>query len=87
MKIGFVGLGKMGGNMVKRLLKGDHVIVAFAPSRESREEAERSGAHTVGSLKELVERLESPRVVWLIDEKRDSDRFPNSTCLPHLVRS
>ena len=66
MKIGFVGLGKMGGNMVKRLLRGGHVIVAFAPSKESREEAEGSGAHTVASLKELVERLEPPRVVWLM---------------------
>ncbi|MCL4476899.1 MAG: decarboxylating 6-phosphogluconate dehydrogenase [Nitrospirae bacterium] len=66
MKIGFVGLGKMGGNMVKRLLKGGHAIVAFAPSKESREEAERNGARTVGSLKEVVERLESPRVVWLM---------------------
>jgi 6-phosphogluconate dehydrogenase len=66
MKIGFVGLGRMGGNMVKRLLKGGHVIVAFAPSKESREEAERSGARTVASLKELVGMLEPPRVVWLM---------------------
>ena len=66
MKIGFVGLGKMGGNMVKRLLRGGHVIVAFAPSRGSREEAERSGAQTPASLKDLVVRLEPPRVVWLM---------------------
>lgn len=66
MKLGFVGLGRMGGNMVKRLLKGGHTIVAFAPSRESREEAERNGALTVGSLDELVEGIESPRVVWLM---------------------
>lgn len=66
MKIGFVGLGKMGGNMVKRLLQGGHSIVAFDPGREAREEAKRSGAQVAGSLKELVEGLEPPRVVWLM---------------------
>jgi len=66
MKIGFVGLGKMGGNMVKRLLKGKHEIVAFDPGKEAREEAEKGGAQTVASLQELVERLEPPRVVWLM---------------------
>ena len=39
MKLGFVGLGKMGGNMVKRLLERGHEIIAFAPSEASREEA------------------------------------------------
>ncbi len=66
MKLGFVGLGRMGGNMVKRLLRGGHIIVAFAPSKDSREEAERNGALVVGSLDELVEGIESPRVVWLM---------------------
>ena len=40
MKIGFVGLGKMGGKMVERLLKGGHEIVAFDPAKEALEEAE-----------------------------------------------
>ncbi len=66
MKIGFVGLGKMGGNMVKRLLPRGHSVVAFDPGKEARAEAERGGARTVGSLKELVEALDAPRTIWLM---------------------
>ena len=44
MKIGFVGLGKMGGNMVERLLKGGHEIVAFDPIKEALKEAQNKGA-------------------------------------------
>lgn len=43
MKIGFVGLGKMGGRMVERLLKGGHEIVAFDPIAEAVKEAEDKG--------------------------------------------
>ena len=66
MKIGFVGLGKMGGNMVKRLLERGHSIVAFDPGKEAREEAEGSGAETVTSLNELVSKLDHPRVIWIM---------------------
>jgi 6-phosphogluconate dehydrogenase len=66
MKTGFVGLGKMGGNMVKRLLLKGHTVVAFDPEKEAREEAERSGSHTAGSLEDLVRGLEHPRVIWLM---------------------
>lgn len=66
MKIGFVGLGKMGGNMVKRLLARKHSIVAFDPLKEAREEAQRNGAQVVDSLQMLAEKLEAPRIVWLM---------------------
>ncbi|MCL5024069.1 MAG: decarboxylating 6-phosphogluconate dehydrogenase [Nitrospirae bacterium] len=66
MKIGFVGLGKMGGNMVKRLIRAGHEIVAFDPAKEAREEAEKSGARVAASLEELAEKLNLPRVVWLM---------------------
>ena len=66
MEIGFVGLGKMGGNMVKRLLERGHTIVAFDPLREAREEAQRQGAQIADSLRALVEKLEPPRIVWLM---------------------
>ena len=55
MKIGMVGLGKMGGNMAARLGGAGHDVVGFDPH---------SDASQVGSLAELVERLEAPRVVW-----------------------
>lgn len=66
MKIGFAGLGKMGGNMVKRLLLKGHTVVAFDPGKEAREEAEKSGSRVAGSLENLVKGLEHPRVIWLM---------------------
>lgn len=66
MKLGFVGLGKMGGNMVKRLLERGHEITAFAPSEKSREEARADGAQVVDSLQGLAEKVAPPRVVWLM---------------------
>jgi 6-phosphogluconate dehydrogenase len=66
MKIGFVGLGKMGGNMVERLLNGGHEIVAFDPVKEALKEAENKGAVPADSLKELVDNLDAPRAVWIM---------------------
>ncbi len=55
MKIGMVGLGKMGGNMATRIGDAGHEVIGFDPH---------SDASQVGSLAELVERLDAPRVVW-----------------------
>ncbi len=66
MKTGFVGLGKMGLNMVERLLKDGHQIVAFARSEQSRKAAAEKGAQTAISLAELVNKLAPPRTVWLM---------------------
>jgi 6-phosphogluconate dehydrogenase len=55
MKIGMVGLGKMGGNMATRIGAAGHEVVGYDPH---------SDASQVGSLGELVERLDAPRVVW-----------------------
>ncbi len=66
MKLGFVGLGKMGGNMVGRLLEGGHEVVAYARGESSIREAESRGATGARSLEELVDKLSPPRVVWLM---------------------
>jgi 6-phosphogluconate dehydrogenase len=66
MRLGFVGLGKMGANMVQRLLQGGHEIVAYARSEDSIREAESRGAAGARSLEELVGKLPPPRVVWLM---------------------
>src|SRR5690606_39934975 len=57
MQIGMVGLGRMGGNMAERLRRGGHDVVGF--DRDP-------SASDVASLKELVERLRAPRVVWVM---------------------
>ncbi len=66
MKIGFVGLGKMGGNMVERLLRHKHEIVAYNRSRGPVEEAEKKGAQGSSSLKDLADKLPARKAVWLM---------------------
>jgi 6-phosphogluconate dehydrogenase len=66
MHIGMVGLGRMGGNMVKRLLQDGHSVTAFDPNPTAVEEASKNGAGGANSLKELVSNLPTPRTVWVM---------------------
>ena len=66
MKIGFVGLGRMGFNMVTRMIEGGHEIVVYNRSPEKVKKAEEIGAIGTTSLEEFVQSLEAPRVVWLM---------------------
>ena len=61
-QIGFVGLGKMGGNMVHRIRRdSDHEVVGYARSESSVQAAVRHGAAGAGSLRDLVRQLRPPR--------------------------
>jgi 6-phosphogluconate dehydrogenase len=67
MQLGFVGLGKMGGNMVHRIHRdSDHQVVAFDHHEDKVQEAEGHGAGGAASLEELVGKLEKPRTVWIM---------------------
>ena len=66
VKIGFVGLGKMGARMVERLSSRGHQVVAFDLSADARREASERGAIVATSLHELVNRLSRPRCVWIM---------------------
>src|SRR5947209_5754750 len=67
MQIGFVGLGKMGGNMVHRIRRdSDHEVVAFDFSADAVKDAEEHGAQGASSLEELVAKLDAPRCVWIM---------------------
>jgi 6-phosphogluconate dehydrogenase len=67
MQIGFVGLGRMGGNMVHRLRRdGDHAVVAFDPNPDARHNVEQFGATTADSLEALVGKLTAPKAVWVM---------------------
>src|ERR1700759_2415327 len=67
MQIGFVGLGRMGGNMVHRILRdSDNEVVAFDPAEAARKTAEGHGSKTAATLEELVSKLDAPRTVWLM---------------------
>jgi 6-phosphogluconate dehydrogenase len=66
MQIALVGLGKMGGNMVRRLLRGGHDVVAYDRSAEAVAAVVAEGAKGASSLAELVQKLEAPRAVWVM---------------------
>jgi 6-phosphogluconate dehydrogenase len=67
MQIGFVGLGRMGGNMVHRIKRdSDHDVVAFDRSEGPRAEAQGIGAVPAPTVEELVSKLDAPRNVWLM---------------------
>jgi 6-phosphogluconate dehydrogenase len=67
MQIGMIGLGRMGGNMARRLMRAGHACVVFARSAKTRETFAKEGAAPAASLEEVVEMLvERPRAVWLM---------------------
>jgi 6-phosphogluconate dehydrogenase len=66
MDIGMIGLGRMGGNMAQRLLRGGHRVVGFAPSPNTRRSIEDKGAESAESLAALVAKLPAPRTLWLM---------------------
>ncbi|MBW4051903.1 MAG: decarboxylating 6-phosphogluconate dehydrogenase [Proteobacteria bacterium] len=66
MRIGMVGLGRMGANMVRRLMKGGHQCVAYDRSLEAVQALAAQGAVAANSLAELVKALTPPRAVWIM---------------------
>ncbi|GAB4524591.1 MAG: decarboxylating 6-phosphogluconate dehydrogenase [Anaerolineae bacterium] len=66
MQLGMVGLGKMGANMTRRLLRGGHDVVVTDLSAEAVALAAQEGAVGTANLSELVDKLAAPRVVWIM---------------------
>src|ERR671910_2359771 len=66
MQIGMIGLGRMGANMVRRLLKGGHHCVVFDMSPKAVEELVSEKAVGSSSLADFVKKLTKPRAVWLM---------------------
>jgi 6-phosphogluconate dehydrogenase len=66
MQLGMVGLGRMGANMVRRLLRGGHQCVVFDRSRKAVDELVDEKAGGAADLRELVNKLEKPRAIWLM---------------------
>ena len=61
-----IGLGRMGANMARRLIRGGHQCVGFDPAAENVQKLTADGGGGAGSLEELVQKLKAPRVVWLM---------------------
>jgi 6-phosphogluconate dehydrogenase len=66
MRIGIIGLGRMGANMALRLLDAGHQVVAFERRPERREPLVKAGATGVATFDDLVGELDTPRVIWLM---------------------
>jgi 6-phosphogluconate dehydrogenase len=81
MKFGMIGLGRMGGNMVSRLLKGGHEVVVWNRSPEPIQEKAKEGAIASSSVEDLVSKLESPRAVWVMLPAGD----PTEATIQHLI--
>src|SRR5438093_9317826 len=66
MQLGMVGLGRMGANMVRRLIRKGHGCVVFDMSPKAVSELVKENARGAASLSDLVSKLEKPRTVWLM---------------------
>src|SRR6476646_7431334 len=81
MQIGMIGLGRMGANMVRRLLRGGHQCVVFDMSPKAVEELVQEKAVGSANLRDFVKKLEKPRAIWLmvpaaVVDKTISDLMP-----------
>src|SRR2546425_8603692 len=83
MQLGMIGLGRMGANMVRRLLKGGHRCVVFNRSPKAVNELVQEKAVGSASLHDLVTKLEKPRAVWLMVPAAAVDKTI-ADLLPHL---
>ena len=84
MRIGFVGLGRMGANMVRCLLKDGHEIVAYNRTAEKTKEIAGEGAIASFSIAELVSMLEKPRAVWIMVPAGDATEAQIEELMEHL---
>jgi 6-phosphogluconate dehydrogenase len=66
MQLGMIGLGRMGANMTQRLMNGGHSMVVYDRSAEAVERVASVGAVGVGSLSEMVQKLDAPRAIWVM---------------------
>ena len=66
MQIGMIGMGRMGANMARRLIRGGHTCVVFDRSAKAMDELASDGAQKTTGMADLVKRLETPRAIWLM---------------------
>lgn len=66
MQIGMIGLGRMGGNIVRRLMKHGHSAVVYDKSADAAKALASDGAVVASGLEDMVRKLDTPRVVWIM---------------------
>ena len=83
MRIGFIGLGRMGANMVRRLVRDGHEIVIYNRTPEKTREIAAEGATASFSIADLVDALEKPRAVWIMVPAGDATEAQIHELLEH----
>jgi 6-phosphogluconate dehydrogenase len=86
MRIGFIGLGRMGANMVRRLLRNGHEVVAYNRTAEKTKEIAGEGAEAAFTIEELVGKLKKPRAVWIMVPAGDATEAQIEELLEHLEK-
>ena len=84
MHLGFIGLGRMGANMVRRLIRDEHSVVVYNRTPEKTREIETEGATGSFSIEELVGKLEKPRAVWIMVPAGDATEAQIAELIEHL---
>jgi len=84
MRIGFIGLGRMGANMVRRLLRDGHEVVAYNRTPEKTREIAGEGAEAAFTIEELAGMLSRPRAVWIMVPAGDATEAQIEELLEHL---
>ena len=84
MNLGMVGLGKMGGNMAERLVRGGHRVVGFDLDAATAAESENEGVEIVATLMGMANAMQPPRVVWLMVPAGEIVDQVIAEILPHL---
>jgi 6-phosphogluconate dehydrogenase len=83
MQLGIIGLGRMGANMARRLLRGGHECVVFNRTPTPVEELVKENAIGASDLRDLVQKLDKPRAVWMMVPAAAVESTI-SELLPHL---
>src|SRR5262249_57748411 len=83
MQLAMIGLGRMGANMVRRLIKGGHQCVVFDMSSKAVEDLALEKAVATSTLADLVRKLEKPRAIWLMVPAAVVDKTI-ADLVPHL---
>jgi 6-phosphogluconate dehydrogenase len=84
MQLGFIGLGRMGANMCRRLIKDGHHVVAYNRTPDKTKELAGEGADAAFTIAELVQKLEKPRVAWIMVPAGDATEAQIKELLLHL---
>ena len=79
MQLGMIGLGRMGANLVRRLMRDGHRCVAYDVNPNAVKSLAAEGATGAASLADFVARLEKPRAIWIM-VRQASSRRPSSSC-------